>query len=161
MQQTTPVQQPDAVKDTKKLRREKIRKYRRETLKRLKQNEELFFDEAVTQAKDERTTIAKESRTNARRLAIDNAHNYRTKPTVGIWQYGCNLTNKIKSAFNQTLKSNNKANQVRFKPQHTVRLIKSNSVVMITYDSRADGHYYISKKNRKASGLPILSPSTK
>ena len=65
MQQTTPVQQPDAVKDTKKRRRENIRKYRRETLKQLKENKELFFDEAITRAKDEQTMIAKERRTNA------------------------------------------------------------------------------------------------
>ena len=49
-QQTTPVQQPDVVKDTKKRRRDKIRKYRRETLKWLKENEELFFDETITRA---------------------------------------------------------------------------------------------------------------
>ena len=76
MQQTTPVQQSDTVTDTKKRRRDKIRKYRRETLKRLKENEELFFGEAITRAEDERTTIAKECRTNARRLAINDAHNY-------------------------------------------------------------------------------------
>jgi hypothetical protein len=30
---------------------------------------------------------------------------------------------------------------------------------MITYDSGADGHY-ISKKDRREAGLPILQPST-
>jgi hypothetical protein len=30
---------------------------------------------------------------------------------------------------------------------------------MITYDSRADGHY-ISEKDRRKAGLPILGPST-
>ena len=59
MQQTTPVQQPDTVKDTKKRLRDKIRKYRRETLKWLKENEELFFNKAITRAKDEQTLIAK------------------------------------------------------------------------------------------------------
>ena len=93
-QQNTPVPQTDATKDTEKRRRDKIQKHRQETLKQLKDNEELFFDEAITWAKDERTTIAKENKTNAKRLAIDNVHNYRTKPTVGIWQYGCNITNK-------------------------------------------------------------------
>ena len=43
MQQTTPVQQPDAVKDTKKHQRGKIGKYRRETLKQLKKNKGFFF----------------------------------------------------------------------------------------------------------------------
>ena len=76
MQQTTPVQHPNAVKDTKKHQREKIIKYRRETLKRLKENEELFFDEAITRTKDEPTMIAKEIRTNAQQLAIENVHNY-------------------------------------------------------------------------------------
>ena len=100
MQQTTPVQQPNAVKNTKKRQRDKIRKYRRETLKRLKENEELFFNEAITRAEDEQTTIAKGNRTNSRRLAIDDVHDYRPKPTVGMRQYGCNITNKIESAFN-------------------------------------------------------------
>ena len=138
----------------------KIQKYRRETLKRLKDNEELVFDEAITQAKDERTPIAKENKTNAKRLAIDNAHDYWTKLTVGIWQYGCNITNKIKSAFNQTLKSINKTKQVQFSPQHNKQLGKDKSIVMITYDSGADGHY-ISEKDREAAHLPIICPSTK
>ena len=51
IQQTTPVQQPDKVNDTKKRQRDKIRKYRRETLKRLKENEMVFFDKAITWAK--------------------------------------------------------------------------------------------------------------
>ena len=76
MQQTTPVQQPDAVKDTKKRQSDTISKYRRETLKRLKENEELVFDKAITGAKDQRTKIAKENRTNARQLAINDAHDY-------------------------------------------------------------------------------------
>ena len=160
MQQTTPVTQPKAAKDTKKRRQDKIRKHRRETLKQLKENEELFFNEAITRAKDERTKIANKNRTNARRLAIDDAHDYLTKPTVGMWQYGCNIANRIKSAFNQTLKSINKMKQVRFSPQHNVRIINDNNVVMITYDSGADGHY-ISEKDRQAARLPILRPSTK
>ncbi len=65
MQQTTPVQQPDAVKDTKKRQRDKIRKYRRETVNQLKKNEELFFDEVITRSKDKRMEIAKVNRTNA------------------------------------------------------------------------------------------------
>ena len=91
---------------------------------------------------------------------IDGAHDYQPKPIIGMLQYCCNITNKIKSAFNQTLKSINKTKQLWFKPQHTVRLIKDNSAVMITYNSGADGHY-ISEKDREAARLPILRPSTK
>ena len=80
-QQTTPVPQPDATKDTKKRRRYKIRQYRRETLKQLKDNEELFFYDAITRAKDEHTKIANENKTNAKQLAFDDAHNYQTKLT--------------------------------------------------------------------------------
>ena len=82
MQQTTPVQQPNAVEDTKKCRRNKIRKYRRETIKQVKENEELFFNKAITRAEDEQTKMAQEIRTNAQRLAINNAHDYPPKPTV-------------------------------------------------------------------------------
>ena len=98
----------------------------------------MYLDKAITQAKDERTTIAKENETNAKQLAIDGAHNYLTKLTGGMWQYGCNITHKVKSAFNCTLKSINKMKHVQFSPQHNVRLIKDNSVVMITYNSEAD-----------------------
>ena len=45
-----------------------------------------FLYEAVTQAKDERTSIAKENKTNAKQLAFDDAHDYQTKLTVGMWQ---------------------------------------------------------------------------
>jgi hypothetical protein len=159
-QQNKPVPQTKKTKDTKKRQREKIWKHQWDTLKGPKENEELFFNKCITQAEDERTMIAKENKTNAQRLAIDDAHDYRTKPTVGLWQYGRNITYKIKSAFNRTLKSINKTKHVRFSPQHKVRLIKDNSVVMITYNSGADGHY-ISEKDREAARLPILRPSTK
>ena len=94
-QQTTPVPQPNATKDTKKRRRDKIQKYRQDTLKQLKDNDELFFNKCITQAEDERMMIAKQNKTNAQRLAIEDAHNYQSKLTVRMWRYGCNITNKI------------------------------------------------------------------
>ena len=113
-----------------------------------------FFDKAITCAKDEQTRMAKEIRTNAWQLAINNAHDYWPKLTMGMWQYGCNIANRIKSAFNRTLKSINKIKQVRFNPQHTLQVINKTNVVMVTYNSRADGHY-INKKYRKVACLHL------
>ena len=93
--QTKPVPQPNKTKDTKNCQQEKIRNYQQDTLKQLKDNEELFFDKCITQAKDERTTVAKVNKTNAQQIAIDKAHTVRTKLTVGMWQHGRNITYKI------------------------------------------------------------------
>ena len=90
----TPLQQINAMptvdkqpstQDSTQRRQAIIRKHRQDTLKRLKDNEELFFDKCITQTKDERKTIAKENNTNAKQIAINKAHTIRTKPAVGMW----------------------------------------------------------------------------
>jgi NACalpha-BTF3-like transcription factor len=75
-------------------------------------------------------------------------------------QQGRNMIHCVGSAFNCTLKSINKAKQVQFKRTNSIRIIKNPNVVMMTYDSGADGTY-ISKKDRAKAGLPILRQSSK
>ncbi len=61
----------------------------------------------------------------------------------------------------QTLKkiSNNK--HIRFAKNNEVHLFDNAEIpIMITYDSGANGHY-ISKKDRRKAGLPIIQKSTR
>jgi hypothetical protein len=56
-------------------------------------------------------------------------------------QQGHNMVHSIGSAFKRAVKTINNTKHVRFSLQHKVRTIKNNNVVMVTYDSGADGHY--------------------
>ena len=85
--------------DNKQRQQAIIWKHQRDTLKQLRDNEELLFDECITWAEDERMEMAKENNANTQRLAIDKAHVKRSKPTVGLWQQGCNIVHRLKSAF--------------------------------------------------------------
>jgi hypothetical protein len=58
------------------------------------------------------------------------------------------------------LKKINKNKHVRFATSNKVhKYTYIKQPIMITYDSRANGHY-ISKKDQRKAGLPILRPST-
>jgi hypothetical protein len=142
-------------------RRAARRQHLKLTLRRLKDSEELFFDNSITQAEDERTTMAKNDNNNARRLAIDAAHAKQYKPQIGMVQQGCNTAYVLGSALKRQFKSITKNKHVSFAKQHMVRQFDDNiTCVMVDYDSGADGHY-ISEENRRKAGLPILRASTK
>ena len=49
----------------KRLQQRDRQKHVKDTLQRLQESEELFFDKSITQAEDERTAIAKEDTCNA------------------------------------------------------------------------------------------------
>jgi hypothetical protein len=51
------------------------------------------------------------------------------------------MVHSIGSAFKRAVKTINSTQHVCFSLQHKVRTIKNNNVVMVTYDSGADGHY--------------------
>jgi hypothetical protein len=70
------------------------------------------------------------------------------------------MMHSVGSAFNRKLKSINKAKHIRFKLTNNIRTIKDPNVVMITYDSGADGTY-LSERNRMKAGPPILRQSSK
>jgi hypothetical protein len=84
-------------------------------------------------------------------MAINAAHTKRGTPSIGLAQRGRNAAYSLGSAFNRTIKKINKNKHVTFATTHPV---------MVTYDSGADGHY-ISERDRRSAGLPILRPSTR
>ncbi len=126
------------------------------TLRLLSKNENLFLDNSITQAEDKWTVLTKGGQTNTQRLAIDSAHVNSNKPAIGLTQHGCNATYSLVTTISQTFKkiSNNK--HVRFAKHNKVHLFSNTETpIMVTYDSGADGHY-ISKKDRRKAGLPII-----
>ena len=128
--QATNIPSKDMKKEHKQSRHAQIRQHRRETLRRLKESEELFFDTNITLAKDKQTVMAKEDTTNAWSVAINAAHNQRSKPSVGIMQQGKNKIHSVGSAFNRTLKSINKAKHIQSNLTQNIRTIKDPNVVM-------------------------------
>ena len=74
----------------------------------------------------------------------------RGTTSIGLAKRGRNAAYSLGSAFNRTIKKINKNKHVSF----------ATHPVMVTYDSGADGHY-ISKKDQRNAGLPILRPSTR
>jgi hypothetical protein len=137
-----------------------IHQHRHAILQKLNESEELFLDTAITQAEDEGTTMAKLNINNAKQAAINSAHAWTDKPCMRIMQQGRNMVHSIGSAFKRAVKTINNTKHVRFSLQHKVHTIENNNVVMVTYDSGADGHY-ISEQDQAKAGLPILHPSSK
>ncbi len=114
------------------------------------------MDDSITQAKDKRTVLAKGNRTNTQHLAIDSAHVNSNKPAIGLTQRGCNAAYSLGTTISQIFKkiSNNK--HVRFAKHNEVHLFSNTETpIMATYDSGADGHY-ISKKDCHKAVLPII-----
>jgi hypothetical protein len=141
----------DALSKTEKQDRKVKRwKHRRDTLARLAQQEDHFLDNCITMAEDERTVMAEADTADGRRHTIDKAHDKSKASTYGV----C-------SAFKRTatrLLPNNK--QVTFGTSSTIQEAGRAHTVHLTYDSGADGHY-MSEKDRKVAGMPILRASTK
>ncbi len=105
--------------------------------------------------------MAKNDTSNKKHAAIDTAHTKRGTPSIGFAQQGCNAAYSLGSAFNRMLKKINKNKDVRFATSNKVHKYTYNKQpIMITYNSGADGHY-ISKKDQRKAGLPILQPSTR
>ena len=126
------------------------RQHIKRTLQRLRDSDNLFLDNSITLAEDERTSLAKANKNNKKRMAVNAAHTKRGTPSIGLAQRGRNAVYSLGSAFNRTIKKINKHKHVSF----------ATHPVMVTYDSGADGHY-ISEKDRRKAGLPILRPSTR
>ncbi len=119
------------------------------------------MDNSITQAKDEQTVLAKGNQTNLQHLAIDSAHVNSNKSAIGLTQRGCNTAYSLGTTISQTFKkiSNNK--HVRFAKHNKVHLFSNiETPIMVTYNLGADGHY-ISKKDRRKVGLPIIQKSTR
>ncbi len=76
-------------------------------------------------------------------------------------QRGCNTTYSLGMTIGQTLKKIIINKHVRFAKNNEVHLFdNAETPIMITYYSGADSHY-ISKKDRRKAGLPIIRKSTR
>jgi hypothetical protein len=129
-------------------------------LRQLRNSDDLFLDNSITLAEDERTSLAKNDTSNKKRAAINTAHTKRGTPSIGFAQWGRNAAYNLGSTFNRTIEKINKNKHVRFTTSNKVNKYTYNDQpIMITYDSGANGHY-ISKKDQRKAGLPILRPST-
>jgi hypothetical protein len=114
------------------------------------------LDNSITQAKNERTVLAKGNQTNLQLLAIDSAHVNSNKPAIGLTQRGPDTAYSLGTTISQTSKkiSNNK--HIRFAKHNKIHLFSNTETpIMVTYHSGADGHY-ISKKDRRKAELPII-----
>ncbi len=112
------------------------RQHIKQTLRRLRDSGDLFLDDSITLAEDERTSLAKANDSNTKCMAINVAHNKRGTTSIGLTQHGRNAAYSLGSAFNRTIKKINKTKHVSF----------ATHPVLVTYNSRADGHY-ISEKD--------------
>jgi hypothetical protein len=119
----------------------------KQTLRRLRDSNNLFLDDSITLAEDERTSLAKADESNKKRMAINAAHTKRGTTSIGFAQRGRNAAYSLSSAFNRTIKKINKNKHVSFATHNRVHKYSSNEQpIMVTYDSGADGHY-ISEKD--------------
>ncbi len=131
------------------------------TLHLLSNNQNLFLDNSITQAEDERTVLAKGNQTNLQCLAIDSAHVNRNKPAIGFTPCICNTAYGLGMIISQTFKKISIYKHVRFAKHNKAHLFSNTETpIMVTYNSGADRHY-ISKKDRRKAGLPIIQKSTR
>jgi hypothetical protein len=72
----------------------------KQTLRWLRDSENLFLDNSITQAEDEPTTISKNNTNNSKCVAINSAHAQRYQPTIGLAQCEQNMAYPLGSAFN-------------------------------------------------------------
>jgi hypothetical protein len=132
----------------------------KQTLLRLHESDDLFLNDSITPTEDEWTSLAKANDNNKKHLAIKDVNTKRGTTSIGFSQHGRNADYSLGSAFNQTIKKINKNKHVRFATHNSVhQYIKNRQPIMVTYDSGANGHY-ISEKDWRQAGLPILRTLT-
>jgi hypothetical protein len=137
------------------------RQHIKKTLRRLRDSDNLFLDDSITLAEDERTSLAEADESNKKRMAINAAHTKRGTTSIGFAQRGRNAAYSLGSAFNRTIQKINKNKHASFATHDREHQCRSNEQpIMVTYDSGVDGHY-ISEKDRRKAGLPILCTSTR
>ena len=96
------------------------RQHIKQTLRRLRDSDNLFLDDSITLAEDERTSLAKADETNKNRMAINAAHTKRGTTSIGLAQRGRNAAYSLGSAFNRTIKKINKNKHVSFATHNSV-----------------------------------------
>jgi hypothetical protein len=111
----------------------------KQTLRQLRDSDDLFLDNSITLAEDEWTSLAKDDTNNKKRLAINAAHTKCGTPSIGIAQGGRNAAYSLGSAFNRPIKKINKNKHVSFATHNEVHQYTNNEQpIMVTYNSGAD-----------------------
>ena len=139
-------------------RHQRIQRKIKKKLKDATDTDDAIIKQYFDMAEDKCTEMAKSDK-----LAIDTAHLKPTKPSPSLLQQSKNLGRMLSAATCRLVRKITNSNQhrVTFAGQAMVAEHNTeNSTVMVTYDSGADSHY-ISEKDRKTVGLPILRISAK
>jgi hypothetical protein len=139
-------------------RHQRIQRKIKKKLKDATDTDDAIIKQYFDMAEDKCTEMAKSDK-----LAIDTAHLKPTKPSPSLLQQSKNLGRMLSAATCRLVRKITNSNQhcVTFAGQAMVAENNTkNSTVMVTYDSGADSHY-ISEKDRKTVGLPILRISAK
>jgi hypothetical protein len=146
-----------------KQRHQRIQCKIKKKLKDATDTDDAIIEQYINLAEDKRTEMAKSDKSNACRVAIDTAHLTPTKPKPSLLQQSKNLGRMLSAATRRLVRkiANSNQHRVTFAGQAMVAEYNTeNTTVMVTYDSGADSHY-ISERDRKKVGLPILRISAK
>jgi len=146
-----------------KRRHQRIQHKIKKKLNNTSDTNDALIEQYIDMAEDKQTEMAKRDTSNARMVEIDAAHSIPTKPKPSLLQQSKNLGRLISALTCRLVCKMTISNQhhVTFAGQAMVaEYNEENTTVLVTYDSGADGHY-ISEKDRRKVGLPILRISTK
>jgi len=125
-------------------------------------NEDALIESYVTKEEDEITAVAK--RNNAKLRLFNQVLHKTQQNKPSLFQKGRNASYNIGTTFSKALSSilQPEKKRVQFAKETATRMFdkQNESIVLMTYDSGADGHY-MSEKDRKRLQLPILKQSTK
>eukprot|EP00956_Cyclotella_meneghiniana_P020709 scaffold36896_cov36-Cyclotella_meneghiniana.AAC.1 len=158
-----PAQDEDVNPYTSKFRAKALRRIAARRAKaQAKQEEELFFENAITWAEDGHTAIAKLDTDKPHRQNIERGHKTSTTTMPSILQTSKNWGYALQSTIKGWARNvSQDKTHVRFAKKAQIQEFnKSDEPIMASLDSGADNHY-ISEEDRKKLGLPILKKSSR
>jgi len=130
----------------------------------LAQQESAFLDRSITRAENKTTELAKRDKTNKQRISINKNHqlpHHQLEWKQKAKNVMHTITGSIYRAFKSAKTAFTKTKTVSFATTRHVQIFQDKEIAaMITYDSGTDGHY-LSERDCKCVGLPIIQPSTK
>ena len=125
-------------------------------------NEDALIENYVTKEEDEITATAKKNNAKLKLFIQVLQKTQQNKPS--LIQKGRNASYNFSTTLGKALSSllQPDKKRVQFAKETSTRMFdkQDESIVLMTYDSGADGHY-MSEKDRKQLHLPILKQSTK
>ncbi len=92
----------------------------KQTLRWLRDSDDLFLDNSISLTEDERTSLAKCGTSNKKHSVFNSAHTKHGTTSIGFAQRGHNAAYSLGSAFNRTIKKINKNKHVSFATHNKV-----------------------------------------